>query len=112
MNYLTNPFRSITITLSHILFGGKLPRWLGFDRGPIRLCGGRSTPHQGQVYTSAGRATSFAPSIRLLADMGDHVLHTSLLGGPPDRRWSKWYASEVQAWLDGTYKVLKRSSDS
>ncbi len=99
------------VILRHLLFGGKLPRWIGFDRGPIPLRGGRATPHQGQVYQNAGRATSFAPSMRLLADMSEEVLHTALVGGPTDRRWSKWYVSGVQGWLDGTYKVLKRGSD-
>ena len=74
------------LTLSHILFGGKLPRWLGFDRGPIRLPGGRATPHQGQLYRAADRATSFAPSIRFLTDFAEAAAHTRLVGGVSDRR--------------------------
>ncbi len=95
------------VTLSHILFGGKLPRFLGFDRGPVPLRGGRATPHQGQVYRSAGRDTSFAPSYRLIVDLGDEVAHTCLPGGASDRRFSKWYCSELDAWLDGRYKTLQ-----
>lgn len=97
------------VTLSHILLGGKLPKWMGFDRGPLALRGGRATPHQGQVYQSAGRTTSFAPSLRMMADMGDENLHTALCGGPSDRRFSRWYVSGVKGWLAGDYKVLKRS---
>ncbi len=95
------------VTLSHIFFAGKLPRFLGFDRGPVPLRGGRATPHQGQVYRGAGRDTSFAPSYRLIVDLGDDQAHTSLPGGPSDRRFSKWYCCELDAWLAGRYKKLR-----
>ncbi len=96
------------ITLANIFFGGKLPGFLGFDRGPFPLQGGRATPHQGQIYRSAGRVTSFAPSLRLIADMGaDHVL-ASLAGGPADRRFSRWYASGIEGWRAGRYDRLER----
>ncbi len=93
------------ITLTNMFFGGKLPRFLGFDRGPISLRGGRATPHQGQIYRSGERLTSFAPSIRLVADMSETVLHSALCGGPSDRRTSKWYTSGVDGWLAGALKV-------
>jgi penicillin amidase len=93
------------ITLTNIFFGGKLPRFLGFDRGPIPIRGGRATPHQGQIYRSSDRLTSFIPSLRLVADMSAAVLHSALCGGPSDRRTSKWYASGVEGWLAGRLKV-------
>ena len=95
------------VTLSHILLGGKLPSWAGFDRGPGPLPGGRATPHQGQVYVSGGRATSFAPSMRLVADLGEESLWTALAGGPSDRRFSRWYTSGLEAWRRGELKELK-----
>jgi penicillin amidase len=95
------------ITLTHIFFGGKLPRFLGFDRGPIPLRGGRATPHQGQIYRLGKRLTTFAPSVRLIADMSEPSLHTALCGGPSDRRMSKWYASGIHGWLAGTLKVRR-----
>jgi penicillin amidase len=95
------------LTLTNIFFGGKLPRFLGFDRGPIPIRGGRATPHQGQIYSSGGRLTSFTPSLRLVADMSAGVLHSAICGGPSDRRTSKWYASGVDGWLAGTLKVRK-----
>ena len=49
------------ITLTNIFFNGRMPGFLGFDRGPYALPGGRATPHQGQIYQSNGRTTSFAP---------------------------------------------------
>lgn len=98
-------------TFTQIFFGGKLPRFLGFDKGPYALRGGRATPHQGQIYRSGERLTSFAPSIRLMADMGKEGLHTALAGGPSDRRWSKWYASGIDGWLAGRYKHTRRMPD-
>ena len=54
-----------SITLTHIILGNKLPKLLGFDKGPFPLRGGRATVHQGQVYKSAGRSTSFASLLPL-----------------------------------------------
>jgi penicillin amidase len=95
------------LTLSNMFFGGKLPRFFGFDRGPIPIRGGRATPHQGQIYSSGGRLTSFTPSLRLVADMSAAVLHSALCGGPSDRRFSNWYKSGVAGWLAGQLKVRK-----
>lgn len=98
------------ITLTNIFFAGKMPRFLGFDRGPIPLRGGRATPHQGQIYQSAGRTTSFAPSLRLIADLAEETLQTSMPGGPSDRRFSKWYNSGTADWLAGRFKTLAPST--
>ena len=95
------------LTLTNILLGGKLPRFLGFDRGPIPIRGGRATPHQGQIYRAGERLTSFTPSLRLVADMSAPALHTALCGGPSDRRFSKWYTIGVDGWLAGSLKVRK-----
>lgn len=94
------------ISLNNILFQGKLPTFLGFDTAKVPLRGGRATPHQGQIYQSAGRQTSFAPSVRIIAQMNDDVLHTSLAGGPSDSRFSPWYTSGLQDWVNGVYKRL------
>ncbi len=96
-------------TLSHILFGGTFPRFLGFDRGPITGIGGRSTIHQGQIYESAGRTTTFYPSLRIATDLSENVLYTNLLGGPSDNRFSKWYVSDVENWLAGRYKRVEKN---
>jgi penicillin amidase len=94
------------LVLSHMLFGGKLPRVLGFDRGPITLEGGRATVHQGQIYRSGGRATSFAPSIRIVTDLARDEVATTLVGGPSDRRFSRWYVSDLERWQKGELKTL------
>jgi len=96
-----------TITFTNMLFQGKLPGFMGFDSKPLPLLGGRATPHQGQIYSSAGRKTSFSPSVRLIADMSESVLHTCLAGGPSDNRFSRWYKSGLQKWVNGDYKILK-----
>jgi penicillin amidase len=89
------------------LLQGKLPAFMGFDTPPIPLPGGRATPQQGQIYKSGGRQTSFAPSVRLIADMSESVIHTCLAGGPSDNRFSKWYKTGIDAWKSGNYKILK-----
>ena len=96
-----------TITFTNMLFQGKLPGFMGFDSKPLPLLGGRATPHQGQIYCSAGRKTSFSPSVRLIADMSESVLHTCLAGGPSDNRFSRWYKSGLRKWVNGDYKILK-----
>ena len=95
------------ITLTHILLGEKLPRFLGFDKGPFPLPGGRATIHQGQVYTNSGRKTSFAPSFRLITDMAENCVHTNLAGGVSDRRFSGLYNNDFKNWRKGIYKILE-----
>lgn len=92
------------ITLSNILLGGKMPKFLGFDKGPFPLRGGRASVHQGQVYNSAGRATSFAPSFRLITDLSEDIVYTNFPGGVSDRRFSKLYNSDWENWVKGIYR--------
>jgi penicillin amidase len=95
------------VVMRHLLFGGRLPAWLGFDHGPIELLGGRATIHQGQVYRSGGRVTTFSPSYRLVTDFAEAAAHTCLAGGPSDRRFSRWYTSGIADWLAGRHKTLR-----
>jgi penicillin amidase len=95
------------IKLTHLILGEKLPAFVGFDRGPVALRGGRATPHQGQIYKSAGRVTSFTPSFRMVTDLANDEVHTNLAGGPSDRRFSKWYCLDLENWVKGKYKTLK-----
>jgi len=93
------------VRMAHLLFGKKLPLWMGFDRELI-IPGSRATVHQGQIYRAAGRETSFAPSYRFITDFVTQEAHTNLPGGPSDRRFSRWYANGVEDWARGNYKVL------
>jgi penicillin amidase len=94
------------LVLKNILFNGRLPRFLGFDRGPITIIGSLATPHQGQIFESAGRQTSFAPSFRMVTDLSTDDIYTNMAGGPSDRRFSQWYCSDLDNWLTGTYKKI------
>ncbi len=99
-------------TMTNIFFGGKLPKFLKFDRGPFSSFGGRATIHQCQIYQSGGRTTTFAPSYRIVADFADRVLMTNMAGGPSDRRFSKYYSSDTENWRTGKYKTLTANSDN
>jgi penicillin amidase len=94
------------VLLKNIFFEGRLPRWTGFDRGPLRLPGGRATVSQGQIFRSAGRLATYAPAIRFTADFAEEGIRSVLAGGPSGRRFSRWYASGLKDWSAGTYKHL------
>ncbi len=95
------------VILKHIMFGGKLPVFLGFDRGPITIIGGRATIHQGQIYRSANRETTFAPGFRFITDFAKEEFFSSMAGGPSERRFSQWYVSGLDGWVKGEYKTLR-----
>jgi penicillin G amidase len=94
-------------TARHLLFGGTPLARLGFDRGPFPLPGGRGTVQQGQLYRSAGRETSFMPTLRFVTDFAEDSAHTALAGGPSDRVRSRWYASGFDDWRAGRLKTLR-----
>ncbi len=93
-------------TMSNMVVGGRLPRWLGFDVGPLPLRGTRATVHQGQIFTAGGRRVVVAASYRMIADLAERTLRTALPGGPSERRLSRWYTSEVSGWLHGRTKAV------
>ncbi len=95
------------LKFNQIFFDGKLPAFLGFDRGPFSLPGSRSTVLQGQIFKNGGRTSTDSPAYRMITDMASHEIHTNLPGGASDRRFSRWYASDLKNWISGQYKVLK-----
>lgn len=95
------------LVMRHLLFGGRLPLWLGFDRGPFPFPGGRATVVQGQALTLAGRPSTFAPSWRYVTDLGADEALTALAGGPSDRRFSRRYATDVERWRAFGLKTLR-----
>ncbi|HUT65408.1 MAG TPA: penicillin acylase family protein [Spirochaetota bacterium] len=107
LNVKAKPYgRTRKMTFSHLIFGGKLPRFLGFDYGPVKLPGSRATISQGQILRSTGRTLVVAPSFRMIADMSNSDLHANLAGGASDRRFSRWYKSDIRHWIRGDYKTL------
>jgi len=99
--------RTRSISLAHLLFGGRLPKFLGFDYGPLTLPGCRATIPQGQIFKNVGRLTTFSPTYRFITDLATDESHTNLAGGPSDRRFSRWYISDLKNWYEGNYKVLR-----
>ncbi len=95
------------VFLRHLLFGGKLPPVFGFDRGPFEVVGGRATVAQGQLLSLAGRERTICPSWRFVTDLATDVAETALPGGPSDRRFSRWYATDLARWLAFDRKTLK-----
>lgn len=89
--------------IENVFFGGKLPRFLGFDAGPLPFPGSRATIPQAQVFRLMGRQASFAPSMRFIADMGSDEAWINNPGGPSDRRFSDLYTKGLEDWLTGKY---------
>lgn len=100
-----------TFTLKHILLGEKVPRIFGFNRGPVVAIGSRATIHQGQLYRSGGRETTFLPSFRTVIDLAHEGLESNLAGGPSDRRFSRWYCNDLENWQSGQYKKLSEDAE-
>jgi penicillin amidase len=91
----------------NIFLGGKFPGFFGFDIKGLSMSGSRATIHQGQVYRSAGRITSFAPSYRMIVEIEKSGMWTNLVGGPSGSRFSKWYTFDLKNWMTGKYKKLE-----
>jgi len=96
--------------MKHILLGDTVFKLLGLNRGPYFCRGGRSTVHQGQIHNGS-RITTVTPSVRMITDFSSPVCHTALAGGPSDRPFSRWYASDVKRWLSGDYKRLGKETE-
>ena len=94
------------VTMTNILFDGKLPKFLGFDYGPIPLHGCSATLVQAAIFNSAGRATSFFPSYRFITDLGKMEAWTAIAGGPSGKRFSRYYRTDIEMWRSHQYKLL------
>lgn len=95
-----------SISIKHMLFGGKLPKFMGYDTDQLEMPGSKGTIFQGQIFKTSGRETSFLPSFRMITDMAGDIIFTNLPGGPSDRRFSKWYTTDLKNWQEGVYKKL------
>ena len=95
------------MTMRHIMLGGRLPRQIGFDHGPVPLRGGRATIHQAQQLRAGGRDITIGPSFRLVTDLAQDDIWTAYPGGPSDRRFSPWFSSGIHDWLAGRLKPVR-----
>jgi penicillin amidase len=104
------------VTMRNLFFGGKLPglvnRLFGVDYGPFPLPGGRATIVQGQIFSTHGRNTTFAPSYRSVSDLGTDEVHTALAGGPSGRILSGLYTNDIARWLGFKYKTLRGGAEA
>lgn len=91
------------ILVAHLLLGGRLPKWFGFDKGPFELPGSRATIQQGQIFKFAEREISFGPTFRFITDMQSGEIFLNGTAGISDRRFSKLYFNRHENWLNGVY---------
>jgi len=96
----------LQVKMKNIFFDGALPSFLGFDH-VYEQPGNGATPWQGALYVSKGRRVTFSPSWRAVFDMGQKEVETALPGGPSGSRFSKYYQSGIQGWLEGWYFKTK-----
>ncbi len=62
------------------------PPWLGRLLGRrVSVPGSMDSPEQGRIHRIANQVATVAPVWRMVADLGEEVLHTALAGGPSDR---------------------------
>jgi penicillin amidase len=94
------------IYIENLFFGGKLPRFLGFDH-PYQHIGSRATVSQAQMFKSAGRLSSFAPTLRLVCDFAEGEMHLNMTGGASGNRFSPYYRAGLEEWVQGIYQVIK-----
>jgi penicillin G amidase len=95
------------IMMKNILLGGRLPRFFGFDYGPLELIGGRTTISISQIFKTGERVATFSPTYRFITDFSENKIHSVLAGGPSDRRFSGFYTSGIKGWLKGIYNELE-----
>lgn len=91
--------------MPHLFFGGKLPKFLGFDY-EIEHIGSRATVPQSQIFSIGGRPATFAATFRMICDFAYDELLVNLAGGASDRRFSKHYTQGIAAWLKGEYAKM------
>jgi penicillin amidase len=94
------------VVMKNIIWGDKLPSWIGTDVGPVELPGCRATIPQAGLFRNGGQDTAFAASYRLVTDLGENSILTNLAGGPSGSRFSPWYTSDIERWERIEYKRL------
>ncbi len=92
--------------MNYLLFDGKLPKFFGFDIGPICLSGSRASIDTFQVFLEGKRKLISSATYRFITDMGEHAIHTVLAGGVSEKKRSPYYTSDIALWKSGKYKQL------
>lgn len=99
-----------TFVMSNMILGG-LPRWMGLDRGPFPLVGSLATICQGNVLNVDGKSVAVGPAYRMICDLAEDCIWTSLPGGIGGGPWQSSYDCWVDDWRDGAYHALRAPGD-
>jgi penicillin amidase len=94
------------LTMRHIVFGGRVGELLRLDRRAVPLGGSRATVRQATLFKEGDRENSFGPAYHFVTAPAQPWSHTNMPGGASERPWSRFYASDVAAYLHGGYRRL------
>lgn len=92
------------IDMNFILFDGKLPAFVTKDLRNIPIKGNRATIHQGSVYISKNRRSSFLPSWRMISRSDSNEVFSVIPGGLDDKIFGRNYKSDINHWLNELYR--------
>jgi penicillin amidase len=100
------PFGSTRqVMMKNLVYGDMMP---DFNYGPIEIIGCRGTVSQGAIFNApGGRIGTFSPAIRFISDMSTNKYYSCLAGGPSEKPTSPLYASGVDDWLAGNFKLIE-----
>jgi penicillin amidase len=94
-------------TMGNILFREKKPfAWFGYDYGPVESDGARGVVCQVGISEVHGRRKAFAPSWRMVSDLGQDFVTTTLPGGPSGSRWSPLYTIGIDDHFNARHKQI------
>ncbi|MEW6554492.1 MAG: penicillin acylase family protein [Actinomycetota bacterium] len=100
------PFGSThQVMMKNLVYGDMIP---DFNYGPIEIIGCRGTVSQGAIFNApGGRVGTFSPAIRFICPMSTNKYYSVLAGGPSEKPTSPLYASGVEDWLSGKFKLIE-----
>ena len=98
------------IKLEHILSFNNLIR-TAINLEPFESGGSNTTINTMEWNFSKPYRIVSGPSMRIIADMGDTVVYTSIAGGISGDPFSDNYSNQVQLWLNGGYIEMPVSKE-
>ena len=93
------------VRFAHMILGD-LPNVLGFSQGPYPLPGSIATVQQGNNVPGALGPVTVAPAYRMVCDLGDDAIYTTVPGGIDGSRFTKTYSCWLNDWRAGIYHRL------
>ena len=119
-NVLKNPVKStwvkdkkfnygnvyMPITFKNIFFQGTLPSWTGFDVGPLIQPGNQATLRVGDHRGKFNSKVNVAAAWKYVTDLAQQQIYTTFPGGPSGERFSRYYTSGLDGYLNNNYKVI------